>query len=81
MLIGGFAVLAPVTYGAIALNWFYGQLGDSVDPETLALLNPQFSALISNWLSLWPLAGILALVGLFLYESAIIKAGQDVPNA
>jgi len=26
-------------------------------------------------------AAILALIGLFLYESAIIKAGQDVPNA
>ncbi|MBK8541500.1 MAG: polysulfide reductase NrfD [Ardenticatenia bacterium] len=84
MLIGGFAVLAPVTYGAIALKWYYGQrasLGDHFDLVASTKLDTQLGTLMSTWLSLLSLAAILALVGLFLYESAIIKAGQDVPNA
>ena len=84
MLIGGFAVLAPVTYGALALKWYYGQqarLGDSFDQVALSKFDTQVEALFFFWLYLLTLAGILALVGLFLYESAIIKAGQDVPNA
>ena len=84
MLIGGFAVLAPVTYAAIALKWYYGQqarLGEYFDRVARSKLDTQGVALFYFWVFLLALAGILALIGLFLYESAIIKAGQDVPNA
>lgn len=84
MLTCGLAVLAPVGYGMIAIWWFYEQQhlqGDSFDPTAQVRLNEQFMMLFLTWLALASLAALSALVGLYLYESAIIKAGQDVPNA
>lgn len=84
MLIGGLASLGPATYAIAAVYWLntrYQEVGDRWDRTVYANIDAQFGTIMYAGLVLAVAAAILALIGLFLYEAAIIKAGQDVPNA
>ncbi len=86
LALGGLASIGPVTYIGLGLSWLRAEshrLGQ-IDRDTRdqqELLSSQWMLLVSILPVILAIAAILALVGLFLYESAIIKAGQDVPNA
>ena len=73
MLMGGQPILSLVALFGL---WNYWQ-DKSVGFRTKDAVPFQLT-LIFHSLKAVP---VVALVGLFLYESAIIKAGQDVPNA
>ena len=70
------AITGPLTYEALMWRWHL-RYGDVIGD--VPILFAEVTGLA--WLMLYALAALVALIGLFLYESAIIKAGQDVPNA
>lgn len=70
------AITGPVTFEAL-LRRSYLQSG--YRNGDVPILFAEVTGLAG--LVLYALAAILALIGLYLYESAIIKAGEDVPNA
>jgi hypothetical protein len=84
--IGRLACLGPATYMGLVLAWYYTESNrlrlleiDTKDKQDA--LSHQLMLASGIWVILTILAAILALISLFCYESAIIKAGQEVGNA
>lgn len=82
------AGIAMLTLFASILAWLTGVVVMAADESDAIFSDAASSSMetlittvsvVTPWVT--TSASILALVGLFLYESAIIKAGQDVPNA
>ena len=60
-----------ISHGPYARHhWFGGVLGGVVLPGILLALPVG---------ALWPVAGVLALVGLFIEEDTLVRAGQALP--
>ncbi len=81
----GIASVGPVIYVGVSLAWYFTE-SKRLSPLEAAtggqsILTGQLMLSWGIWGIFLTVAAILALIGLFLYESAIIKAGQDVPNA
>ena len=75
---GGLYVLVTWANGGIDFEDRREVPPSTQDAILRATLNP---LIVIGLPAVFVICSVLTLVGLFLYESAIIKAGQDVPNA
>jgi len=72
--------VAEMTRGAFARRfWVGGILVGLIVPAIAALVATQVTADSSSSVALGAVGGIAALVGLFCYEDAYVRAGQSVP--
>ena len=88
LALAAFAGMAMLAVLVGVLMWLTGVAVMAVDGSESYFSNAasdRLDTMIATIMASAPLvttlAAVLALVSLFLYESAIIKAGQDVPNA